>query len=400
MNNRQTIVWIFANLCFLILAWQLPATAVAQQPDSTASAPKKELLDDAQWQRIDQSVERSLTWLSKQQRPDGSFPTDPGGQPAVTALCLMAFASHGHLPGQGKYGDQLEKGIEYILSCQKRSGLVALECPNTEEIPRNVLRDTGNNAVYNHAIGATALCEFYGLADGTDRQAEAIEKAIKTSLTMQKWPKKRDSELGGWRYLRRTASPDVQSDLSVTAWQIMFLRSAKNSGFEVPAQSLTDGVNYVLNTYDAKEKTFHLFDSPNRDPRAFSRGMAGAGILALAHSGVHDRPESIGAAKFLLRVPCVPYGEDDPVKVGGSWYPDRYHYSAFMATQAMYQMGGKYWRQHFPPTVKALIENQSPDGSWPPEKHQYDGRFGNAYTTALVVLALGAPNQLLPIFQR
>ena len=109
MNNRQTIVWIFANLCFLILAWQLPATAVAQQPDSTASAPKKELLDDAQWQRIDQSVERSLTWLSKQQRPDGSFPTDPGGQPAVTALCLMAFASHGHLPGQGKYGDQLTK---------------------------------------------------------------------------------------------------------------------------------------------------------------------------------------------------------------------------------------------------------------------------------------------------
>lgn len=400
MNNRPTIVWIFANLCFMILAWQLPATAVAQQADSTLSAPKKELLDDAQWQRIDQSVERSLTWLSKQQRPDGSFPTDPGGQPAVTALCLMAFASHGHLPGQGKYGDQLEKGIEYILSCQKRSGLVALECPNTEEVPRDVPRDTGNNAVYNHAIGATALSELYGLADGTDRQAEAIEKALKASLTMQKWPKKRDSELGGWRYLHRKASPDVQSDLSVTAWQIMFLRSAKNSGFDVPAQSLTDGVNYVLNTYEPKAKSFHLFDSSIRDPRALSRGMAGAGILALAHSGVHDRPESIGAAKFLLRVPCVPYGEDDPVNVGGPWYPDRYHYSAFMATQAMYQMGGKYWRQHFPPTVKALIENQSPDGSWPPEKHQYDGRFGNAYTTALVVLALGAPNQLLPIFQR
>ena len=79
---------------------------------------------------------------------------------------------------------------------------------------------------------------------------------------MQRWPKKRDSELGGWRYLRRTASPDVQSDLSVTAWQIMFLRSAKNSGFEVPEQSLTDGVNYVLRTYDAKEKSFHLFAPP------------------------------------------------------------------------------------------------------------------------------------------
>ena len=96
----------------------------------------------------------------------------------------------------------------------------------------------------------------------------------------------------------------------------------------------------------------------------------------------------------------MPYGQDDPLHTGGPWYPDRYHYSAFMATQAMYQMGGKYWRQHFPDTAKALVENQSKDGSWPPEKHQYDRQFGNAYTTALVVLALGAPNQLLPVFQR
>jgi hypothetical protein len=34
------------------------------------------------------------------------------------------------------------------------------------------------------------------------------------------------------------------------------------------------------------------------------------------------------------------------------------------------------------------------------KSHLNDSQFGNAYTTALVVLSLGAPNQLLPMFQR
>ena len=51
-------------------------------------------------------------------------------------------------------------------------------------------------------------------------------------------------------------------------------------------------------------------------------------------------------------------------------------------------------------SVRAVLANQRPDGSWDAESFQRDRRFGNSYTTALVVLAVGAPNQLLPIFQR
>jgi hypothetical protein len=50
--------------------------------------------------------------------------------------------------------------------------------------------------------------------------------------------------------------------------------------------------------------------------------------------------------------------------------------------------------------VRTLLANQQADGSWPAESHFNDAQFGNAYTTALVVLSLGAPNQFLPIFQR
>jgi hypothetical protein len=66
----------------------------------------------------------------------------------------------------------------------------------------------------------------------------------------------------------------------------------------------------------------------------------------------------------------------------------------------MYQLGGHHWEQFFPPTVSTLLTNQQADGSWPADTHFADGQFGNCYTTALVVLALGAPNQFLPVFQR
>jgi hypothetical protein len=45
-----------------------------------------------------------------------------------------------------------------------------------------------------------------------------------------------------------------------------------------------------------------------------------------------------------------------------------------------------------------LLANQEPEGSWTPDSR--DLPFGNAYGTALVVLTLTPPYQLLPIYQR
>ena len=99
-----------------------------------------------------------------------------------------------------------------------------------------------------------------------------------------------------------------------------------------------------------------------RDRR--SRGMAGAGVLALAHAGHHRSYEAQAA---------------------GDW---------------MYQLGGKHWAQFYPGASRTLLDNQFPNGSWPADANMNDGKFGNAYTTALAILALSVPNQLLPIFQR
>jgi hypothetical protein len=126
--------------------------------------------------------------------------------------------------------------------------------------------------------------------------------------------------------------------------------------------------------------------------------MAGAGILALAHAGFHNAPEATRSADWLLQFNFDDYNRIEPFTQ--DWKNDRYHYGLFNCCQAMYQLGGRYWLQFFPRAVRTLLDNQQSDGSWPAESHFHDAQFGNAYTTALVVLSLGAPNQLLPIYQR
>jgi hypothetical protein len=215
---------------------------------------------------------------------------------------------------------------------------------------------------------------------------------------MQKWPKRREVDRGGWRYLNVTAeiSEALDSDLSVTGWQLMFLRSAKNAGFDVPQEPIDEAIGFVRRCFIPKYGSFLLFTSES-DHR--TRGMAGAGILALAHSGMHDAPEARQAGDWLLRYSFSPYNAQETFGKSG-WVDDRYHYSAFNCCQAMYQLGGHYWEEFFPPFVRTILASQRPDGSWEPESHSDDQIYGNAYTTALVLLSLGAPNQLLPVFQR
>jgi hypothetical protein len=258
----------------------------------------------------------------------------------------------------------------------------------------------GSTAAYHHAIASLALCENYSLGGAAVAQElePIIEQAIQATLQMQKWQKRRDVDLGGWRYLNETAggSEPMDSDLSVTGWHLMFLRSAKNAGFDVPQEPIDEAVGYVRRCFIPRYNSFLLFSSESNHQ---TRGMAGAGILALAHAGMHDAPETKQAGDFILRHDFSEYNAQNTFGQTG-YLDDRYHYGAFNCCQGMYQLGGEYWEKFFPPLVRTLLANQQPDGSWLAESHSEDGRYGNAYTTALVLLTLGAPNQLLPVFQR
>lgn len=387
---------LFALLC-LISALQIPQIVHAEDAVSLAdTTPRMDVLTEQQWTRLDDTVDRALRWLASEQQRDGSFPTLVHGQPGVTSLVLLAFAAHGHLPGSGPYGEELSLAVDYVLSCQKPSGILALVAPGGAALTRSAPHEFGVSASYNHAIGSLSLSELYTI-QGAERAKllqSAIEKSLAISLTMQSWPKQREIDRGGWRYLHKFREFD--SDLSLTGWHLMFLRSAKNAGFDVAEEPIDEAVGYIRRCFRPDYQSFNYIAS--QDDRR-SRGVSGAGVLALAHAGYHNSEEAQKTGDWILRYNFDRYNQVQKFNQSGH-HKDRYHYGVFHCCQAMYQLGGRHWEQFFPSAATTLISNQRPDGSWPAESNTNETKYGNCYTSALVLLALGAPNQLLPVFQR
>src|SRR5439155_7549586 len=125
-------------------------------------------------------------------------------------------------------------------------GLICAEPPEEGFAPYRF----AHTASYNHAISSLALSEAYGMADRAlaGRIKEAIEKAKAFSLGEQIKPKPLPEDVGGWRYLRQQnlyAERIFYSDLSVTSWQLLSLRSARNAGFDVPPERIESALTYI-----------------------------------------------------------------------------------------------------------------------------------------------------------
>ncbi len=365
-----------------------PERPTNQIAKTTVPKPLAAVLTPKKWQQVEKTVDRALSYLALRQAADGSFPSLSSAQPAVTSLCVMAFLSRGHQPGHGPYGELINRGIDFVLSCQQPDGLLCYERPG----PLWQSYEASHTASYNHGIAGLMLGEVYGQV--TDQRAQAvkqtIEKALKFTRQLQLRRKAAD-DTGGWRYLRIKPN-ESDSDLSITTWQLMFMRSARNAEFQVPQEYVTEAIAYVRRCWDPESGMFR-YKLSGYDGSAPSRGMTGAGILSLSMAGQHQTPMAQMAGDWLLAHPYRHYME----RIGDH---DKPFYSMYYCSQAMAQLGGRYWEGFFPPMVQVLLSAQSPDGSWPPEPYVPAGVFGNALTTAFAVLALTPPYQLLPVYQR
>lgn len=390
---RRTLRRIsFLVVALLVPASQLPAQErakpAAQELRPQAASPIRDpndiQLTAGQWLKLQESVDRGLAFLAKNQEPDGSFRSNDNAQPAITSFCVMAFLSRGHMPKQGPYGEQISRAIDYVLSTQRADGLLYAQQANTE-----TWKLMGN---YNHAIAGVMLGEVYGMTGAEQKLAvrEGIEKALEFTRSRQDERKRWADDRGGWRYL--LPSQAVDSDLSVTAWHLMFYRSAKNAEFDVPQLYMDEAVDYVRRCYDSRTGSFcYALRSYGRS--SFSRSMAGAGVVSLALAGQHKTEMAQRAGQFVARNPF------DRFNRGNLTNEDRFFYGAFYCSQAMFQIGGKDWEQFYSTLLDTMTENQRRDGSWDLEANQ-DGYLGYTYTTSLAVLSLTPPFQLLPIYQR
>lgn len=356
---------------------------VLDAPSASASDPHA-ILSDTDWRRIEQAVDRGLSYLAARQAADGSFSSKDTGQPAVTSLAVMAFLARGHLPGEGPYGPALDRAVQYVIRCQKPDGLISLLNPG----PPDITAEPGQPSVtgaYNHPISGLMLAEVYGMSAGDNAPdvRKAIEQAVQFTLAEQRKPKN-PQEKGGWRYLRERYNS--QSDMSITSWQLMFLRSTRNAGFEVPVSVIDDAMTYVERCFRPDGSVYYGLHPSNR---RWTPAMNGAGVLSMSLAGRHDTARARRTGDFILsrRSEFLQYRNSE------------FHlYSCFYCSQAMYQLGGEYWAKFFPFVASIVLSRQSADGSYPQDAKCVE--WGPCLSTAMATLALETPNGLLPIFQR
>jgi prenyltransferase beta subunit len=317
--------------------------------------------DQSRDPRVDQAVSRALSFLSKQQNQDGSF---EGGGPkvAMTGLTLMAFLADGHTPDVGRYGDAIRASTDYLLSIAREDGYFG--------------RVDGSR-MYGHAIATLALAELYGVEtslQNRERIRASLAKSIALILDAQR-VKKDAPHAGGWRYEPQS----VDSDLSLSAWNLLALRACANIGFSIDKDSIDHGATYVRQCYRDQQHGFAYM--PGSEATA---SMTGVGLLTLYL--IDPNEKSIADAISFLGQNAV---TDD------TRFP---YYASYYVTQAAYQAGGATWPTLWARTRDWLLPKQQPDGGFPISRTAEEP--GRVYATSMAVLTLAIPYRLLPIYQR
>jgi len=343
----------------LALTALLGTFASLVSPAGTA-APVPPKMDTA----VDQAIDKALTFLAgTQDKGDGSWRMGGTRSNAITALCVMAFLSAGHVPGEGPYGDHVERGIRYVLKSQAANGLFAGD---------------GAHEMYHHGICTLMLAEAAGMTKG-ELSKEIRTKIARAVEVILKAQRVRGTEKGGWRY---NVGHWGGSDLSVTGWQILALRACRNLGCDVPADAIASAVDFIKRCHDPATGGFRYTPEDG-----VTVPCTGTGILALELCGkdLHKSPMVLKAGGHLLK---------NPPRWGASFF----WYMVYYCSQATFQLGDNYWNFYRPQLHDVLLRNQGTNGSW--NGGGSDSGYGIHYTTAMGVLALTVEYRFLPIYQR
>lgn len=334
------------------------------------------------------AVERGLAALAARQNPDGSWSARVGAKVGynysvqghgphvgITSIACLAFMAGGNVPGRGRYGEAVSRGLDYVLSCVGPDGWIG----------------SSNTRMYSHAFAALFLAEVCGESDRPD-----LQEKLRTVVTLMA---RAQNEEGGWRYLPM----DRDSDMSVTVCVVQALRAARNNGVHVPVETIDRAVGYIRRSHvphvpgapwlsgGFKYQPAHVASDYNR----VTYPLTAAGLTALYGLGVYHGGILEQGLAFLERpqnrLEIAPWGRRAPPP----GFPVRfdYFYGQYYAAQAMFQAGGAHWERWFPAARDEIVFLQRPDGTW-------RDAVDPTYATAMACLVLQIPYRYLPIFQR
>ena len=367
------------NLRFLICL--AIASIVAQ---SACVAADGEITRDSE-----QALDRGLEWLAKNQGRDGNWSSNDLG---LVSLGVLAFLSNGHMPGRGKYGDTVQRALDFVVDNAKPTGLLNIS---------NSQRD-----MYNHGLSTFVLGQVYGMTTSRDHKLRrTFDRALRLIQDTQCGD-------GGWDYRARRLGRG--HDLSLVVMQAKALRSASDSGCDVPPEVIEAAITSVRDHYWPKHGDKSVPENRLRvgpGQFAYSKGgggetvaMAAAGVVCLQEFGMYDD----WRIEKNMHVIVTTIDELPLARRNGTLPLDAY--TLYYVSQALYQTGGDTWNENYSTLRNYLLASQmlapgddSVHGSWRDNGANGGGKVGGKpgelFGTAIACFTLAIPNRYLPILQ-
>ena len=262
--------------------------------------------------------------------------------------------------------------------------------------------------MYNHGLATFVLGQAQGMTSGNDRRLNTtLDRALQLIANTQ-------CEDGGWAYEAKRGK--TGHDLSLVVMQAKALRSAVDSGLEVPPEVIDLAIRSVRQHF-APQGDRNAPESEQRQKAGqftYGRGgdggttaMAAAGVVCMQEFGQYDDwriPKSMDIIAETIRgLPAPP-----DLKRDGALPFDAY--TLYYVGQALYQVNGDYWRESYPKLRDMIVRTQlqearksESNGSWHDRGTKggghVGGKPGSLYGTSVACFLLAIPNRYLPILQ-
>jgi hypothetical protein len=328
----------------------------------------------------EEALARGLAWLAANQGADGNWESNDLG---LVSMGALAFMASGHLPGRGRYGEVAQRALEYVLRQEKPSGLLNISGAGRD--------------MYNHGLSTFVLGQAYGMT-GDARLGTALDRGLKLIGETQ-------CDDGGWDY--RAARLARGHDLSLAVMQAKALRSAVDSGLEVPPAMIQAAIQSVREHYGPHGCPRNASEERQKNvPGQFTYAKSGGGgSLAMAAAGTVCLQEFAQYEDWRIdknmQVIAAAIGRNDDRRAAKVFDA----YTLYYVGQALYQVGGNYWKECYPRLRDGLVETQvrAPsdprrDGMWA-SRGRVSGKPGDMYMTSAACFILAIPNRYLPILQ-
>ncbi len=374
LSRRDAIAMLSGLVGGSAALWALPAFARDQEKRGTPEpGPDRK--------RRRKAIQAGCKYLASKQGPDGSF-GDNRAMIALTSLSVLALMSEGSTDGRGKYGQQVQKGINWLLR------LIESKRPKDTQWHPGYFEMANDTTSRMHGQGYATLA--LGSALGTSSRGDRFAQIRKVLVKAVDCCEQAQTSTGGYGY-RPISGGDHEGSVTVTVAQ--GLRAARDAGLRVNAKVIDRGLHYLRRS-QKRDGSFKYSTRQDQSTYALTAAALSAFFLfgryndegGLVTRAIDYMRKSIGDGR----------GPDQP------WYYYGHFYAAWACWQwdgHTWDSGGKnlwgWWQKIVYPH---MMRRQTTQGVFEPEGGRYD--FGEVLSTAFAVLTLAIPDEVLPIFQR